>query len=130
MKKILKLSVLLMSLAFVFTSCSKDDDEYAYYELDGVEEMQYIIGYEDEVIDFINHLNSVMSSYDGTSFSESEIVSSIQRVVDAYNYGVISGSFYLNKSKDGYDYRRAHTFYMTFGAGYTQANIAPMSSLK
>lgn len=115
----------------ILGGCTKE--KIYYYKYEGLEELEYIVGEESTTRAFFSSLNNVMDRFDGTNFTDSEIKSAVQNVVDDYNYGVIQGTFYLQKSTDknsGYSTVKSYT--LTFssnnsgGGGNGGSNSNPL----
>ena len=90
--------VILLGVAFMgtFSGCKKQVRyEYKYF---GLEEMYYITGNESTVRAFFSELKGVLNRFDGTDFTDSDIITATQEVVTQYNWDVIKGTFYLKKS--------------------------------
>lgn len=124
MKKTLKMMlVILLGVAAIgtFSGCKKEVRyEYKYF---GLDEMYYISGNESTVRAFFSDLNSVLNRFDGTNFTDSEIVSATQKVVTQYNWDVIKGTFYLKKSPLNADsWTTIGTFTMKYNFYYSTGN--------
>lgn len=116
------MSVLLWSVL----SCEKDS-RYAtgetYYKYENLENLEYIsvtpFG-EGAIESFLKELTYIMNNFDGTLFSQNELVSKIQEVVEHYDDGLISGSFSLMKSNNGPNgkFKVAESFTLSYSDKY------------
>lgn len=104
------------------SGCSKLKKELfttAYYKYFGLEEMYYIIAEESTAVKFFSELGSVLEKYDGTDFTESQLVNDVDKVARKYNYGVVEGTFYLKKSSDeDGPWTNVKSWDMTFNSKY------------
>jgi len=120
MKKTLKMMLVLLvgiTAMGTFTSCTKDDPDAQYsYKYFDVENLSYYVEQETTALAFVAALNDVMYSFDGTNFTDSDIIAATQEVVNDYNNDAIWGTFYLKKCKVGDDnWKTIKTFRMTRG---------------
>lgn len=131
MKKTLKMMlVILLGVAAMgtFSGCKKEVRyEYKYF---GLEDLYYITGNESTVRAFFSELNGVMNRFDGTNFTDSDIISATQKVVTQYNWDVIKGTFYLKKSPANADnwttiqtFTMKYNFYYSPNKGLEEKNV-------
>ena len=121
MKKIMMAAVALICMtmtSLVFTSCKSEEKtviktEKVYYKLDG-DELKYVKGHEDEVVNFNNDLANLMQSINYSDVNESELINSLQAIVDSYNNKYINGNLKLLRSTDGTNFTTIKTFTMKF----------------
>ena len=121
MKKIMMAAVALICMtmtSLVFTSCKSEEKtviktEKVYYKLDG-DELKYVKGHEDEVVNFNNDLANLMQSVNYSDVNESELINSLQAIVDSYNNKYINGNLKLLRSTDGTNFTTIKTFTMKF----------------
>ena len=121
MKKIMMAAVALICMtmtSLVFTSCKSEEKtviktEKVYYKLDG-DELKYVKGHEDEVVNFNNDLANLMQSVNYSDVNESELINSLQAIVDSYNNKYINGNLKLQRSTDGTNFTTIRTFTMKF----------------
>ena len=119
MKKIMMAAVALICMtmtSLVFTSCKSEEKtviktEKVYYKLDG-DELKYVKGHEDEVVNFNNDLANLMQSVNYSVVNESELINSLQAIVDSYNNKYINGNLKLLRSTDGTNFTTIKTFTM------------------
>ena len=119
MKKIMMAAVALICMtmtSLVFTSCKSEEKtviktEQVYYKLDG-DELKYVKGHEDEVVNFNNDLANLMQSVNYSDVNESELINSLQAIVDSYNNKYINGNLKLLRSTDGTNFTTIKTFTM------------------
>ena len=119
MKKIMMAAVALICItmtSLVFTSCKSEEKtviktEQVYYKLDG-DELKYVKGHEDEVVNFNNDLANLMQSINYSDVNESELINSLQAIVDSYNNKYINGNLKLLRSTDGTNFTTIKTFTM------------------
>ena len=119
MKKIMMAAVALICMtmtSLVFTSCKSEEKtviktEQVYYKLDG-DELKYVKGHEDEVVNFNNDLANLMQSVNYSVVNESELINSLQAIVDSYNNKYINGNLKLLRSTDGTNFTTIKTFTM------------------
>ena len=119
MKKIMMAAVALIFMtmtSLVFTSCKSEEKtviktEQVYYKLDG-DELKYVKGHEDEVVNFNNDLANLMQSVNYSVVNESELINSLQAIVDSYNNKYINGNLKLLRSTDGTNFTTIKTFTM------------------
>ena len=119
MKKIMMAAVALICItmtSLVFTSCKSEEKtviktEKVYYKLDG-DELKYVKGHEDEVVNFNNDLANLMQSVNYSVVNESELINSLQAIVDSYNNKYINGNLKLLRSTDGTNFTTIKTFTM------------------
>ena len=119
MKKIMMAAVALIFMtmtSLVFTSCKSEEKtviktEQVYYKLDG-DELKYVKGHEDEVVNFNNDLANLMQSVNYSDVNESELINSLQAIVDSYNNKYINGNLKLLRSTDGTNFTTIKTFTM------------------
>ena len=119
MKKIMMAAVALICMtmtSLVFTSCKSEEKtviktEQVYYKLDG-DELKYVKGHEDEVVNFNNDLANLMQSVNYSVVNESELIKSLQAIVDSYNNKYINGNLKLLRSTDGTNFTTIKTFTM------------------
>jgi ABC-type oligopeptide transport system substrate-binding subunit len=119
MKKIMMAAVALICItmtSLVFTSCKSEEKtviktEQVYYKLDG-DELKYVKGHEDEVVNFNNDLANLMQSVNYSVVNESELINSLQAIVDSYNNKYINGNLKLLRSTDGTNFTTIKTFTM------------------
>ena len=117
MKKFFALAAVVICLIAGTTSCKKGGIVAASYKFDQkeIDELLVADGGTAEAADFIQEMNSVMASFSGTEFTDFEIISAFQKVVDKYNNRVISGTFSLYKALgDSDDYKSIKTWTMKF----------------
>ena len=121
MKKIMMAAVALIFMtmtSLVFTSCKSEEKtvsktEKVYYKLDG-DELKYVKGHEDEVVNFNNDLANLMQSVNYSDVNESELINSLQAIVDSYNNKYINGNLKLLRSTDATNFTTIRTFTMKF----------------
>ena len=121
MKKIMMAAVALICMtmtSLVFTSCKSEEKtviktEKVYYKLDG-DELKYVKGHEDEVVNFNNDLANLMQSVNYSDVNESELINSLQAIVDSYNNKYINGNLKLLRSTDATNFTTIRTFTMKF----------------
>jgi ABC-type oligopeptide transport system substrate-binding subunit len=121
MKKIMMAAVALIFMtmsSLVFTSCKSEEKtviktEKVYYKLDG-DELKYVKGHEDEVVNFNNDLANLMQSINYSDVNESELINSLQAIVDSYNNKYINGNLKLLRSTDATNFTTIRTFTMKF----------------
>ena len=121
MKKIMMAAVALIFMtmtSLVFTSCKSEEKtviktEKVYYKLDG-DELKYVKGHEDEVVNFNNDLANLMQSVNYSVVNESELINSLQAIVDSYNNKYINGNLKLLRSTDATNFTTIRTFTMKF----------------
>ena len=121
MKKIMMAAVALIFMtmtSLVFTSCKSEEKtviktEKVYYKLDG-DELKYVKGHEDEVVNFNNDLANLMQSVNYSDVNESELINSLQAIVDSYNNKYINGNLQLLRSTDATNFTTIRTFTMKF----------------
>ena len=121
MKKIMMAAVALIFMtmtSLVFTSCKSEEKtviktEKVYYKLDG-DELKYVKGHEDEVVNFNNDLANLMQSVNYSDVNESELINSSQAIVDSYNNKYINGNLKLLRSTDATNFTTIRTFTMKF----------------
>ena len=121
MKKIMMAAVALIFMtmtSLVFTSCKSEEKtviktEQVYYKLDG-DELKYVKGHEDEVVNFNNDLANLMQSVNYSDVNESELINSLQAIVDSYNNKYINGNLKLLRSTDATNFTTIRTFTMKF----------------
>lgn len=103
-----------------FAACAGlGDDETAYYKYEGLEELEYIIGEEDTVIEFAEELAEVLSDLDGTDFTQAEIKNKTKAVVREYDYGVMRGTFWLTKSAtENGTYKKVQSYTLHLNSKY------------
>ena len=116
------ISVLLWSVI----SCEKDSQYVTgetYYKYENLEDLEYIsiTPYGEGTIEsFLKELTYIMNNFDGTLFSQNELVSEIREVVERYDDGLISGSFSLMKSNKGPNgkFKVAESFTLSYSDKY------------
>ena len=107
---------------FCLSGCSKTE-ENAYYKYFGLEDMYYLEDQYSTAVAFFSDLGSIMTKYDGTYINENSMISDINKVVSKYNYGAVSGTFYLKKStksKEG-PWSTVKSWGMKFSSKYTKS---------
>lgn len=107
-------------------SCEKDSQYVTgetYYKYENLEDLEYIsiTPYGEGTIEsFLKELTYIMNNFDGTLFSQNELVSEIREVVERYDDGLISGSFSLMKSNKGPNgkFKVAESFTLSYSDKY------------
>ena len=110
--------IFMTMTSLVFTSCKSEEKtviktEKVYYKLDG-DELKYVKGHEDEVVNFNNDLANLMQSVNYSVVNESELINSLQAIVDSYNNKYINGNLKLLRSTDATNFTTIRTFTMKF----------------
>lgn len=118
MKKLLFIAIAAVSLLAGAVSCSKTSVVVLRYGFDNEEfgQLRYAPGHEADVSAFIADLNAVTNRFDGTEFTENEIVSAYDAVVARHNNKYISGTFSLYRfdPETGEKLAKAKTWTMRF----------------
>lgn len=126
MKKTLKMMIVILLGVAAMGAMSGCKKEVLYkYKYFGLEDLYYISGNESTVRAFVSDLNAVMNRFDGKSFTDSEIIAAVEKVVTQYNWDVIKGTFYLKKSpKDANSWTTIKSFTMKYNFYYSSGEDA------
>ena len=116
MKKFFALAAAVICLIVGTTSCNKSDEVLAQYKFDQQELLTFAeqnLEFETDVENLFKELGDVVSSYNGTSFTESELVSDLDDVIRRYDNNNLAGTFSLYKALgESKNFSKCHTWTM------------------